>query len=46
MSTNLAALNDGTTIGGEVRVYITYPGCNRKTPMVKLVTANKHCREM
>jgi len=44
--TNLAARIDGTTIGGVVGVYITYHGCNRKTPMVELVTINKHCREI
>ena len=44
--TNLAARIDGTTIDGVARVYITYHGCNRKTPMVELVTINKHCREI
>ena len=44
--TNLAARIDGTTIGGVAGVYITYHGCNRKTPMVELVTINKHCREI
>ena len=44
--TNLAARNDGTTIGDVVGVYITFPGCNRKTPLVKLETVNKHYREM
>ena len=44
--TNLAARIDGTTIGGVARVYITYHGCNRKTPMIELVTINKHCREI
>ena len=44
--TNLAARNNGMTIGGVARVYITYYGCNRKTPMVELVTINKHCLEI
>ena len=44
--TNLAARNNGMTIGGVAGVYITYYGCNRKTPMVELVTINKHCREI
>ena len=44
--TNLAARINGTTIGGVAGVYITYLGCNRKTPMVELVTINKHCREI
>ena len=44
--TNLAARIDGTTIGGVAGVYITYYGCNRKTPMVELVTINKHYREV
>jgi len=44
--TNLAARINGTTIGGVAGVYITYHGCNRKTPMVELVTINKHCREV
>ena len=44
--TNLAARIDGTTIGGVTGVYITYHGCNRETPMVELVTINKHCREI
>ena len=44
--TNLAARIDGTTIGGVAGVYITYHGCNRETPMVELVTINKHCREI
>ena len=43
---NLAARIDGTTIGGVARVYITYHGCNKKTPMVELVTINKQCREV
>jgi len=30
--TNLAARIDGTTIGGVTGVYITYHGCNNKTP--------------
>jgi len=45
-ATDLAARIDGTTIGGVAGVYITYYGCNRKTPMVELVTINKHCREI
>ena len=44
--TNLAAINDGTTIGDVVGVYITFPGCNRKTPLVKLETVNKYRREI
>jgi len=44
--TNLAARNDGTTVGDVVGVYITFPGCNRKTPLVKLETVNKHCQEI
>ena len=44
--TNLAARIDGTTIGGVTGVYITYHGCNKKTPMVDLVTINKQCREV
>ena len=44
--TNLAARIDGTTIGGVTGVYITCHGYNRKTPMVELVTINKHCREI
>ena len=44
--TNLAARIDGTTIGGVTRVYITCHGYNRKTPIVELVTINKHCREV
>ena len=44
--TNLVARIDGTTIGGVAGVYITYHGCNRETPMVELVTINKHCREI
>ena len=44
--TNLAARNDGTTVGDVVGVYITLPGCNRKTPLVKLETVNKHCQEI
>ena len=43
--TNLVARIDGTTIGGVAGVYITYHGCNRETPMVELVTINKHYRE-
>ena len=43
---NLAARINGTTIGGVVGVDITYHGCNRKTPMVELVTINMHCREI
>ena len=45
-ATDLAARIDGTTIGGVAGVYITYHGCNRKTPMVKLVTINKNFREI
>ena len=30
--TNLAARIDGTTISGVAGVYITYHGCNKKTP--------------
>ena len=44
--TNLAARNNGMTIGGVAGVYITYYGCNRKTPMVELVIINKHCQEI
>ena len=44
--TNLAARIDGTTIGGVAGVYITYHGYNTETPMVELVTINKHCREI
>ena len=44
--TNLAARIDETIIGGVAEVYITYHGCNRETPMVELVTINKHCREV
>jgi hypothetical protein len=44
--TNLAARIDETIISGVAKVYITYHGYNRKTPMVELVTINKHCREI
>ena len=44
--TNLAARYDGTIVGDVVGVYITFPGCNRKTPLVKLETVNKYRREI
>jgi len=44
--TNLAARINGTAIGGVAGVYITYHGYNRKTPMVELMTINKHYREV
>ena len=44
--TNLAARIDETIIGGVAEVYITYHGYNRKTPMVELVTINKHYWEV
>ena len=44
--TNLAARIVGMIIGGVAMVYITCHGCNRKTPVVELVTINKQCREI
>jgi hypothetical protein len=32
---------DKSIIGGEAGDYITNHGCNRKTPMVELLTINK-----